>query len=84
MGSSPVSDTNNLRYLESHFRIENIQRRGAGNFHLQMIWDNRYPLDELFDQNLTFLVVATQPNSLNVEIPEEMLATCSKRISRSF
>ncbi len=40
--SRPVSDTNNLRYRESHFSVKDIEWRSACHFDFKMIGEDRH------------------------------------------
>ena len=86
-GWSPPSDTNFLRLLQPDFGEEHVEPGSTGHSHLQMVAEDRDPLDQLLDQDPALLVVCGLPDDLDVQISQHGrngLETVSQGIPRAF
>ena len=79
-GSRRVSDTNNLRYLESHLAIENDERWSATHLDLQMVRKNRYGLDKLLDQDPALLAVCCGLHAVDIQLLKDARSLSSSSL----
>jgi hypothetical protein len=62
----PPPDTNVLRLLQSNFLEKDVERGSAGYCDLEVVGEHGDPLEELFDQDPTLVVVRLGPDAREV------------------